>query len=170
MRKKLIGSTHKLLPWRWEFISFFIRNTWFLIVCRTHYKYSNFEHLHIINEAWNSDPYSEKTWASLPICIIPHRNQGLLVRKLNSPNSIRCNLAYTFSAWTSGSIHVINFALFMSDIEKGIYERKKLMLKIFIIKKLVFFLCVVFFKDKTNSFSHNKFSRNKKSRHILFWG
>lgn len=114
----------------------------------------------------------KKTWASLPICIIPHRNQGLLVRKLNSPNSIRCNLAFTFSAWTSGSIHAINFALFMLDINKGIYERKKLMLRIFIITKLFFFcVCVVFFfKDKTNSFSHNKFSRNKKPRHILILG
>lgn len=118
-------------------------------MCRTHYKYIAFEHVHIMNEAWNSDPYSEKTWASLPICIIPHRNQGLLVRKLNSPNNIRC----TFSAWTSGSIHAINFALFMSDIKKGIYERKKLMLRIFIITKLFFFLCVLFFLKIKQIFS-----------------
>lgn len=113
-------------------------------MCRTHYKYSNFEHVHIMNEAWNSDPYSEKTWASLPKCTIPHRNQGLLVRKLNSPNSIRCNLAYTFSAWTSGSIHVINFALFMSDIIKRDLWEKKTYAKNIYNQEIVYF-CVLFF-------------------------
>lgn len=86
----------------------------------------------------------KKTWASLPICIIPHRNQGLLVRKLNSPNSIRCNLAYTFSAWTSGSIHVINFALFMSDIKKRDLWEKKTYAKNIYNQEIVYF-CVLFF-------------------------
>lgn len=136
-------------------------------MCRTHYKYSAFEHVHIMNEAWNSDPYSEKTWASLPICIIPHRNQGLLVR--NSPNSIRCNPAYTFSAWTSGSIHVINFALFMSDIKKEIYERKKLMLRIFIIKKLFFFVCVLFFLKIKQILSRISFQEIKNPDIYYLW-
>lgn len=64
----------------------------------------------------------------------------------------------------------------MSDINKKIYERKKIMLGIFIITKLGFFLCFLGFKKTNNNIKNSFFAKkvfkesfaNKKNPDIYY--